>query len=305
MTWLKAKLGGLAIGLGMAAAEPDWQLERQQALHQIPGISSLAWTPEGLYVLADNIPLLYRLDAEGEIKQRISLDPERPDPAMIGTMPKPLKPDFEASTLSPDGCELWIYGSGSLAGSREQSLCVELASGKLRPRSMAPAYRALAAAIAGEVNIEGAAWIGKALLLANRGHTGQALNQLVWLAPEQAHLEALQTLSLPVAAFAGISGLDYDPAQDRLWFTASTEATASVYDDGAIGDSYLGWIDRFADRRSEPALTPDGLINLSRLDPAFAGQKIEGLALAPDRIWLGADNDGGHAFLFALKRRTP
>ena len=83
MTWLKAKLGGLAIGLGMAAAEPDWQLERRQALHQIPGISSLAWTPEGLYVLADNIPLLYRLDAEGEIKQRISLDPERPDPHVV------------------------------------------------------------------------------------------------------------------------------------------------------------------------------------------------------------------------------
>ncbi|HEY9841776.1 MAG TPA: hypothetical protein V6D23_15045 [Candidatus Obscuribacterales bacterium] len=283
---------------GLTMLAPDsLRLARKVLLQDPPGISSLAWTPDGLYALADNLPVLYRFElASLTVDWRLSLDPE----GAMAPIPKPLKPDFEASVLiEREGRRyLQAFGSGSLAGTRELQVSVELASGKIDRTSLASLYAEIGRTIGLEVNIEAAAMLGDTLLLGNRGHHGQPANHLLSIV--SGSIRRVQRLELPREPFAGLSGLEYEPDADRLWLTATTEATASVYDDGAIGDSYLAWIDDFSRRFKLDTLFPTGQLNLTQLDPAFDGQKIEGLALCPDGIWLGSDNDSSEAGLFEL-----
>lgn len=270
---------------------------RQIALPEIPGISSLAWTPAGLYLLADNLPVLFCLETRHfNVNSRLSLDPQ----GRMELLPKPEKPDFEASALcEQDGRQvLLIFGSGSLSETREWQIRVDLARAEFERLPMGAFYQQLAQAVAGELNLEGACFCGEQLLLAQRGHLGQPHNFLVWSRAWQ--INSVQQLVLPRQPFVGISGLEYEPDKDRLWFTASTEATGSVYEDGQIGDSYLGWFEQISHRQQQAELVPDHLLNLTELDACFARQKIEAITLAPDRIYLGADNDSSQASLFVL-----
>ncbi len=295
------------------------QLIKQQKLLAIPSISSLTWTPEGLYALADNMPVLYCLEPECLSQgQMISLAPD----GSTDVLPKSLKPDYEASVLIETKHEknqaqnqaqnirreLWVLGSGSLASRREQLVRYDLYQKTVIYQSLSALYAQIAQAgksLLGlddfEVNIEGAASVKTELLLANRGHIAQPVNYLIQIQTESMQLNGLQKIELPQAPFVGVSALEYVSADDRLWLTASTEGTSSVYEDGEIGDSYLGWIDHYSQKRQQAVLKPDGLLNLTELNPAFKGQKIEGLAIQGNQFWLGADNDGGEAYLFLLQ----
>lgn len=282
----------------------NWKLEHHQALDGIPGISSLAWTSDGLYALADNMPVLFRFDSDNlTLLERISLAED----GGLDELAKPIKPDYEASAIiDRDGRrELLMFGSGSVASTREVLARYDFSSGKVSRESLAGLYRAISEAETEnplEINIEGAATIGEELLLSNRGHIGQPHNHLARVHLTELNLLGMQRIVLPTEPFVGVSGLEYLADEDRLWFTASTEETSSVYDDGAIGDSYLGWVDDYSRKRDQAVIAPDGLINLNQLDNLFDGQKIEGLALDGDRLWLGADNDGGESLIFVLRR---
>jgi hypothetical protein len=127
---------------------------------------------------------------------------------------------------------------------------------------------------------------------------GQPVNTLIRVQAEQ--VTGHQRLDLPTETFAGISALEYEAETDRLWFTATTELTGSVYEDGQIGDSYLGMIENYSKFETENVIKPSLWFNLSQLDSRFVGHKIEGLALAPGKIYLGSDNDGAAPSLFVL-----
>lgn len=281
--------------------DSPFKVLKAQELPDILGLSSLAISAQGLYALADNQPLLYRLDCENfgvcdKILLDLSLDPEVAE----AEIPKALKPDFEASALieHQGQQELLLFGSGSLKSVREKLLRVNLQSQQLSLVSLSELYASVAQQVI-EVNIEGASLVQNHWLLANRGHQGQPLNHLLWI--QDLNLLQLQTLHLPQAPFVGVSGLEYQPELDRLWFCASTEATGSVYEDGEIGDSYLGWIENFSRKRHFSDLEPDFLLNLSQLDQRFKGQKIEAIAIEGSRIYLGSDNDGLPAKIFVLQ----
>jgi hypothetical protein len=271
-------------------------------INALPGISALHWSPEGLWLLADNVDGLYQLDLNTfEISPRLALNPN----GDFAEIPKAHKSDFEASAWV-DG-QLWIFGSGSgsgagsgaLAAIRNRLVKVDLDGQTFEIGNLSPVYSQIAAKGL-ELNIEGAAAFGGGLLLANRGHLGQPVNTLIRVQAEQ--VMGLQRLDLPTEIFAGISALEYEAESDRLWFTATTELTGSVYEDGQIGDSYLGVIENYAQLATESELKPSHWFNLSQLDARFVGHKIEGLALAPGKLYLGSDNDGAAPSLFVLQR---
>lgn len=263
------------------------------SLHALPGISSLHWNSDGLWLLADNVDGIYHWDVHKHtLTPHLPLIPQ----GDFAETPKAHKSDFEASAWIDE--QLWIFGSGSAAG-RHRLVQVDLQSKTLHTHSLQALYHQIE--VQGwEVNIEGATAMDNGYLLANRGHLGQPENQLIRVQSEK--IVGIQTLVLPTPIFAGLSSLEYERETDRLWFTATTELTGSVYEDGQIGDSYLGWIEAFSQTSAIPHLQPSFLVNLNEWDPRFAGHKIEGLALAPDQIYLGSDNDGLPPALFVLKR---
>lgn len=272
-------------------------------LNALPGISSLHWSSEGLWLLADNVDGLYQLDLKTHtLTPQLALRPQ----GDFAEIPKAQKSDFEALAWV-DG-QLWILGSGSLQERRNDLIKVDLQAHNTQAHNTATrpqvspfnrVYNQIRAQGL-ELNIEGATAYADNLLLANRGHLGQPTNHLIRVQAEQ--VLGYQQIDLPPTQFAGLSALEYEAETDRLWFTATTELTGSVYEDGEIGESYLGWVDGYSKLASHAEIKPSQFWALSQIDPRFAGQKIEGLALAPGKVYLGSDNDGVPPSLFVLNR---
>lgn len=73
--------------------------------------------------------------------------------------------------------------------------------------------------------------------------------------------------------------------------TASEEATGSRVKDGAIGDSFLGWIKDFSKKTNDAKFSPDGFLKLSKSGNVFTKQKIESI---------GVEKVAGNDLLFHL-----
>ncbi len=128
-----------------------------------------------------------------------------------------------------------------------------------------------------------------------------------WTDQEKAGIY-VSDLILPVhsKAIIGVSELYYLESRDILLFALSTEITANAYDDGPIGDSYLGWIDSFSDKIKSPTLSLDGMVKLADCSKEFNGEKIEGLCFEQINenegfLHFVSDNDKGASRLFKVR----
>lgn len=246
-----------------------------------------------LYVIADDRVTLHRYMPSGALVDRISLSADaiglQADQIVDATLPKKLKPDFEAVAVLP-GSRLLVLGSGSKAN-RQTGFLWDTLSRQGRPISLAPLYQSLLAEFP-ELNIEGATVFKDSLILAQRGNGAESVNALLVLDLAQVLAELARgelsaatlqrSIRCELGELAGVPlGLtDLAVAADgRLCFTAAAEASASTYEDGACLGSVFGWFDaqgRVAGRR--------------RLQPDF---KIEGLT------WLDQGQGEGHWLMVA------
>lgn len=273
--------------------------------------SAIIQADEELYLIGDDATCILVLDQDyGEVA-RIPVA-EAPGKRIA----KAVKPDFEAATVINWQGQSYLLVSGSLSTpQRCQLLLMPLPARTPLQRFPYPSGLLLQLPASGveELNIEGATVIGNTLLLANRGHDGYPLNQVI-LAPvgfwEQSHSIDISvlplTLAMPTSVFAGVSDLCYVPEKDWLLCTLSSEATASTYDDGAIGDSYIGWITDISQKLSSTSLVIEGWVNLAAASPVFNQEKIEGIcveSIATDHLVLHlvSDNDGGESGLFKVR----
>jgi hypothetical protein len=237
------------------------------------------------------------------------------DSSGVVRISKSIKPDYESSVIinNKRKAELIVFGSGSTKN-RENILRVQLPAQKQKAFTIQPLpslYQLCRTLIDKEINIEGAAVIGDQLILANRAHINQPENMLVVLPLSAIDSNTFTTgtackVMLPKEKdVVGISGLAYEPTKDILWFTASTEQTTNTHDDGAIGDSYIGYIQNAKTAIRNQSISATSLINLSEINEAFKGQKIESLAIEAINngeviIHLVADNDDGTTQLFKI-----
>jgi hypothetical protein len=163
-----------------------------------------------------------------------------------------------------------------------------------------------------EVNIEGSCVVGDQLILSSRGNRTNPgsvfiiTDSIFWEHQKKASISVLP-VELPTGAPAmTVSELNYDPVKDLLFLTFSNEATDNAYEDGAIGESYLGWMINVTEKLKKEKVTVDGLIKLSDVHATFVKEKIEGICIETYDshgmvAHLISDNDRGESRLFKLK----
>lgn len=309
-------------------------------LPDFPSASAVEYFDGRLYLIGDDATCILVLDKDYHIITSIPIA-DTPGKRIA----KVEKPDFEASALITLQGQHYLLASGSLATEQRRQLLLlplqaggevsdpasassipamngpipttqpvnDPASADLQRINYPPVFisQLLATGIH-ELNIEGATVIGNTLLLSNRGNDAYPVNQLILIANafwEQEQLPPFSVLPLtlltPTGVFAGVSELCYVAEKDLLLCTLSSEATTNAYDDGAIGDSYIGWIADISQKLTHASVAIEGWLNLAVADPVFKTEKIEGICvehITEDGLVLHlvSDNDGGESRLFKV-----
>lgn len=295
-------LAGLtALTVECSREAPVLQLLESKDL-DFPSASAVEFYRDKLYVFGDDATHLLVLSPSYRV-----LDSVRYWPGNEGRIPKKEKPDVEAAVVLNENNKPLLAGIGSLSNEdRWRVWLYPLDSSALRtafffaPGTSFPGVK--------DLNVEGCCRVGGTLVFGNRAHLKNPVNQLIfWTGQPQLTTKELR---LPVtASVAGLSGLYYFEEKDLLLLTASEEATESTTTDGAIGNSYLGWINGFSKKRQATLLTPDGFLKLSNIK-AFAGQKVESVCVEKSNgnslvLHLAADNDNGRSRLFRARLSLP
>jgi hypothetical protein len=276
-------------------------------LPDFPSASALEWQDGKLYVIGDDATHILVLDGDYNLVEKINLFP-----SVEKRIPKKIKPDLEAATIvSIDGeANLLLVGSGSKDAERDVVKLVALKENyDTKTYITSHFFAQVRNAGVAEINIEGATIFGEQILLANRGNKTNPGSLLIkapihfWETINAENI-TINQLILPDAA-AGISGLETDAQNDLLLFTASKEETLNAFDDGAIGDSFIGWVANFSSKINNAEIMPDAFINLTQSHPSFQGKKIESICLESAignllTIHLCADNDDGESTLFKI-----
>jgi hypothetical protein len=292
------------------------ELLKSLLLVDFPSGSSINYYNGKLYLIGDDANNLLVLDNS---YQQIDSMPLFDFPEK--RIPKQQKADFEASTLINvhGAIHLLIVGSASRE-ERKKAMLIPLMNGG--PESNKPfmpdfynstSLEQLQSKGIVDVNIEGATTIGDYLVLGNRGNTANPQNHLIFTKNAFSNTQnkvafSVSKLVLPVQLneFAGVSELCYVESKDILLFTFSSESTSNSYDDGAIGNSYIGFIFDITSKMHDLELIVDEMINLPAINKDFQKEKIEGICVESVNgnemiIHLVSDNDGGESKLFKVK----
>jgi hypothetical protein len=237
-------------------------------------------------------------------------------------IPKADKTDLEGSTILPvEGVNhLLIVGSASRKN-RKRIILIPFSAGGLSFKALTNSFHKTKAFVKRiksqdieEVNLEGVCLVKGDLILGNRGNRSNQNNHLIitdrnfWQHQDDARL-LIRKLSIPAGhtqEILGLSELCYIEQTDTLLITLTSEATDNAFDDGGIGDSYIGWINNAAARLRDETLALDGMINLAGVDAVFKNEKIEGICVesvdgAQIILHLISDNDAGESRLFKIK----
>lgn len=216
-----------------------------ELLFQIIGIGSasgLVYKDNSVLIIGDNSGYLYEYTIDSSHLKRHSL---------IGNpsenIPKKDKPDFEA--IAQFGDDLYVFGSGSTenrnkmvqinAKTKEVIATTDLTDlylvmqsfGKIKPE---------------DFNIEGAIYNGERWFLFNRGN-GSSNKNVVFTIQGKNLTNEFNILSnefkLPKIKGVRSSFTDAILVDNKIYFLATAEDTASTYDDGAVLGSVIGCID--------------------------------------------------------------
>jgi hypothetical protein len=299
----------------MIIFNPVIELIKSSLFNEFPSGSSINYYNGNLYVIGDdaNTILILKPDYEEQEHIRVFNFPEK-------RIPKAEKADYETSTIViEDNIDyLLVFGSASKKNRRKGSLIrlekIAQADGEVSTREIDYAHFIKRVKNEGikDINLEGCAIVGSHFLFSNRANDDNPTNQLIitesdfWNRQEVVSIRTLDLTLKNSNVVFGVSEMCYVESMDRLLMTLSSEATDSVYEDGAIGDSCIGWIDAISTKMHQSQLSLDGLFNLSDCNEVFKGEKIEGLCV--ERvvgnelvIHLVSDNDQGVSKLFAIK----
>lgn len=232
-------------------------------------------------------------------------------------IPKQDKLDIEASAfITWQGSEqLFLLGSGS-GSRRKKGLLVSVDTAFIELNTVTLANQIAEKGI--DVNIEGLTVIDNTLVLANRGSGSQPFNHLILtgqIATDTTWSKDIRIarLGLPESGksiFLGVSEVHFLKQRDLMLVTLTTEATPNAYDDGEIGDSYLGLIYNASAKLKREYVEIDYLRNLTQVDSRFAGHKVEGICVqyvnpGESILYMVSDNDNGETTLFRVQMSAP
>ena len=222
----------------------------------LPSASGIELVNETYYIVGDDSPYLYELDAEYKLAQRHVLF----DTADFssGRIPKPLKPDLEGMAHFIYGRDqlLLLIGSGS-SDMRNRAFVVNVTDNmQVKELDFSRLYtflkRVLHLRTEGELNLEGFAMDETYTYIMQRA-IGIGSNVLFRFDTEAFKDFLINDGDIPAAAVyhfalsklegygAGFSGAY--ALQDKLFFTASVEDAPNAIEDGEVVGSLVGMID--------------------------------------------------------------
>ncbi len=285
------------------------KLQGFKELADFPSGSGIEYYNERLYVVGDDAKDILVLDSKWNKETSIPLF----DSAEL-RIPKKIKADLESTTIIEVNKipRLLLLGSGSTLN-RNRAILVNLDDHFKEEMDITGFYNQLKDDLE-QVNIESSAVVLGKLILGNRGNLTHPENTIIatdvdfWKHPEKVEWTKIE-FKLPEIKgkkVLGLSGMTYSHKNDWLVCTMSTESTANSYDDGVIGDSYLAIVENASRKVSRKKMNVNELINLSEVDDAFKGYKMESCTIFSEKegrlkLHLVADNDTGKSFLFRVR----
>jgi hypothetical protein len=249
----------------------------------LPGVragSGLAWWGRSLIAVQDDAFSAVRIDPETRRTAPIVLEGHGQ------ALPKSEKPDFEA--IAPDARgRLWLFGSGS-AEKRRRMAILDPETGMVGLSDAGAVYDAVAQAIGGTPNIEGAVFVGEGLRLFHRG-AGDAPSITVDVAcdPARGPLPCVVATTVYDLGRVGMVPLTFTDAtayqSGVIAYLAVAEDTPNAIDDGPVVGAAIGFLSANGASWS-PIMEADGTPSV---------RKFEGIALSPegDSAWLITDAD--------------
>ena len=265
-------------------------VRNKQTYQQLPSASGMELVDSMYYIVGDDSPFLYQLDARFNLTQRHMLF-DTADFA-TGRIPKPLKPDLEGMAHFTYGRDqmLLLLGSGS-SEKRNRAFLVNLTDNmRVQELDFSRLYtflkRVMRMEADGELNIEGFAMdetytyllqraLGAGTNVLFRFNTsdfkGFVMNKGEVPAVAVYHF-ALPKLGGYMAGFSGAFALD-----DKLFFTSSVESAPNAIVDGEVLGSLVGMIDLnalpYATDAANPLqvpaaqlLNPDGSVYIGKAE---------------------------------------
>ena len=280
-----------------------------KTLNSYPSGSGLACVDGNIYLAGDDATHVLKTDSQFNAVDSINLFI-----SLQKRIPKDVKADIESVAMIKlnNTPALLLPGSGSLVPHRNSCWIIDPATKEKKQYQLDTFYNRLKSEGIRDLNIEGAAAIPGAIILASRGNKSFAKNYLIfasnrfWQNQESSAFKIIKTgANTDTSFFTGISGLDYSYSTDQLLLTVSTENTYSSYADGSIGKSYLWIINDISSKKKLDAINPDRIIDLEELDLRFKAHKIESVCIVAENkkkkeLVLVSDNDKGGSVLFRI-----
>lgn len=229
-------------------------------LSEFPSGSAITLYHDKIFVIGDDANSMLVLDKQYQIIDTITLSHY-----LIKRIPKTDKPDYEtAAVVSFNGKDYLLVSGSASRPNREKALLVSLYDHTIQNIDLSVFADRLTNTDIGELNIEGSAVVKDFFVLSNRANHSNPQNSLIlttqdfWINQQTTTIKTVK-LQLPDSLKTlGVSEMSYVESQDLLLLTLTSEQTANAYDDGAIGDSYIGWINQGSKKLKSPFVLLDG-----------------------------------------------
>lgn len=302
MKWRKKHIVYSLIGLmvlinSCTTKRPTLQLLASKEL-QYPSASAVEFYNNRLYVFGDDARKMLILSATYSIIDSVPI-------ADAGSyrVNKADKHDIESAMITIEDGKPHLLGVGSMsAPNRWNVIGYDLRAGLIYQAHLFDSNKRFKGIES--TNIEGSCVAEPYIVFSNRANLSHPVNHLLFWNKHDS-ISAKQILLPVTKKLAGVSGLYYVKEKDLLFFTASEEESLNAISDGAIGESYLGWIENFSKKMKADKLKPDAFKNLSEVDSTFNRQKIESVCVEAVNgnsmlLHLVADNDDGKSVIFKM-----
>jgi len=282
------------------------QLLKTTHFPHYPSASTISIHNGLIYIIGDDAPYMLIVDTDHKI-----LDSTRLFSSTAKRIDKDEKADIESSFLSTKKNKTYLVALSSFSTNKRNKYAVFDLTGKSkRPKIKTKSNFSIHGI--DDANIEGATLMNKHLIMSNRANLTNKINHLLITNFNLKHgIRYKKIRTIPVSlsqelGVTGISGLTYLEKTDILLFSASTEKTLNSYDDGEIGESYIGIIANASTKMEGKNIKVDKFINLSNFLGNKWLQKIESIAVESETeeymiIHLAADNDNGESTLFKMQ----
>lgn len=251
--------------------------------------------------MGDDAAEVLVLDDSMKERERIRIFPQGEQMRL----PKDSKADVESSVVIDHNGKpsVLFLGSGSHSPYRDSAFLLEHELKQVQRIDTKTFFDRLRLEVK-DLNIEAATMLDHELLFGLRGNTTYPDNYVVVADYTGLTFKFKRKVLIQSSLQdAGISGMDYDEKDDILFITFSSEDTSNSYDDGQIGESYLGFIANAKQALKQDKLIITELVKLSELSLEFIDQKIESVSLTkePRKLMLVADDDNGNTKIFTLR----